>query len=171
MWFTEVHAGPAKFEFGDDEFVDWVDGQARSWSKPYLESQGKEHEACDMQAMLYRLKIGGDDNCQYKNRLLLLLCSFVSSHLPSAYEPCVLRWLDTWNHRMHREAWFLNAMCEMSSVDDPPRCGKERRVLGTCAWVEALSILCAQHASQTKDPKDCQIRHVLPLPSVDSSFS
>ena len=25
---TEVHAGPAKFEFGDDEFVDWVDGQA-----------------------------------------------------------------------------------------------------------------------------------------------
>ncbi|CAE7573052.1 unnamed protein product [Symbiodinium natans] len=31
--------------------------------------------------MLYRLKIGGDDNCQYKNR-----------------------WLDTWNHRMHREA-------------------------------------------------------------------
>jgi len=54
-----VHAGPAKFEFGDDEFVDWVDGQA----------------------MLYRLKIGGDDDCQYKNR-----------------------WLDTWNHRMHREA-------------------------------------------------------------------
>lgn len=54
-----VHAGPAKFEFGDDEFVDWVDGQA----------------------MLYRLKIGGDGDCQYKNR-----------------------WLDTWNHRMHREA-------------------------------------------------------------------
>ena len=25
---SEVHAGPAKFEFGDDEFVDWVDGQA-----------------------------------------------------------------------------------------------------------------------------------------------
>ena len=25
---AEVHAGPAKFEFGDDEFVDWVDGQA-----------------------------------------------------------------------------------------------------------------------------------------------
>ena len=24
----QVHAGPAKFEFGDDEFVDWVDGQA-----------------------------------------------------------------------------------------------------------------------------------------------
>jgi len=54
-----VHAGPAKFEFGDDEFVDWVDGQA----------------------MLYRLKIGGDGDCQYKNK-----------------------WLDTWNHRMHREA-------------------------------------------------------------------
>ncbi|CAE7456032.1 Bco2, partial [Symbiodinium sp. CCMP2456] len=56
---ARVHAGPAKFEFGDDEFVDWVDGQA----------------------MLYRLKIGGDGECQYKNR-----------------------WLDTWNHRMHREA-------------------------------------------------------------------
>lgn len=24
---AKVHAGPAKFEFGDDEFVDWVDGQ------------------------------------------------------------------------------------------------------------------------------------------------
>eukprot|EP00930_Biecheleria_cincta_P051022 TRINITY_DN3617_c0_g1_i4.p1 TRINITY_DN3617_c0_g1~~TRINITY_DN3617_c0_g1_i4.p1 ORF type:complete len:677 (-),score=102.26 TRINITY_DN3617_c0_g1_i4:407-2389(-) len=54
-----VHAGPAKFEFGDDEFVDWVDGQA----------------------MLYRLQIRGDGKCQYKNK-----------------------WLDTWNHRMHREA-------------------------------------------------------------------
>eukprot|EP00435_Cladocopium_sp_Y103_P063536 s100_g25.t1 len=54
----QVHAGPAKFEFGDDEFVDWVDGQA----------------------MLYRLKIG-EDGCQYQNR-----------------------WLDTWNHRMHKEA-------------------------------------------------------------------
>lgn len=53
-----VHAGPAKFEFGDDEFVDWVDGQA----------------------MLYRVKIG-EEGCQYQNR-----------------------WLDTWNHRMHREA-------------------------------------------------------------------
>jgi len=54
-----VHAGPAKFEFGDDEFVDWVDGQA----------------------MLYRLQIKENGECQYKNR-----------------------WLDTWNHRMHREA-------------------------------------------------------------------
>ena len=53
-----VHAGPAKFEFGNDEFVDWVDGQA----------------------MLYRLKIS-EEGCQYQNR-----------------------WLDTWNHRMHREA-------------------------------------------------------------------
>lgn len=31
---SEVHAGPAKFEFGDDEFVDWVDGQAMSWGRP-----------------------------------------------------------------------------------------------------------------------------------------
>jgi len=54
-----VHAGPAKFEFGDDEFVDWVDGQA----------------------MLYRVQIQADGKCQYKNK-----------------------WLDTWNHRMHREA-------------------------------------------------------------------
>eukprot|EP00931_Biecheleriopsis_adriatica_P004912 TRINITY_DN1064_c0_g1_i3.p1 TRINITY_DN1064_c0_g1~~TRINITY_DN1064_c0_g1_i3.p1 ORF type:complete len:683 (-),score=139.15 TRINITY_DN1064_c0_g1_i3:75-2057(-) len=54
-----VHAGPAKFEFGKDEFVDWVDGQA----------------------MLYRVKFGSDGACQYKNK-----------------------WLDTWNHRMHREA-------------------------------------------------------------------
>ncbi|CAJ1401053.1 unnamed protein product [Effrenium voratum] len=53
-----VHAGPAKFEFGDDEFVDWVDGQA----------------------MLYRIKFG-EEGCSYQNR-----------------------WLDTWNHRMHREA-------------------------------------------------------------------
>jgi len=56
---TLVHAGPAKFEFGDDEFVDWVDGQA----------------------MLYRLRIRGDDKCEYRNR-----------------------WLNTWNHRSHRAA-------------------------------------------------------------------
>merc|ERR1719356_824267 len=54
-----VHAGPAKFEFGDDEFVDWVDGQA----------------------MLYRLRIRGDGKCEYRNQ-----------------------WLDTSNHRAHREA-------------------------------------------------------------------
>jgi carotenoid cleavage dioxygenase-like enzyme len=54
-----VHAGPAKFEFGDDEFVDWVDGQA----------------------MLYRIRINGDGTCEYRNR-----------------------WLNTWNHKMHREA-------------------------------------------------------------------
>jgi len=54
-----VHAGPAKFEFGDDEFVDWVDGQA----------------------MLFRLRILGDGICEYRNR-----------------------WLDTSNHRAHREA-------------------------------------------------------------------
>jgi carotenoid cleavage dioxygenase-like enzyme len=54
-----VHAAPAKFEFGDDEFVDWVDGQA----------------------MLYRVQIKGDGECQYKNK-----------------------WLDTFNHRSHREA-------------------------------------------------------------------
>lgn len=53
-----VHAGPAKFEFGNDEFVDWVDGQA----------------------MLYRVQIQEDGKCQYRNR-----------------------WLDTWNHRRHRE--------------------------------------------------------------------
>jgi len=56
---TMIHAGPAKFEFGDDEFVDWVDGQA----------------------MLYRLQIHGEGQCSYRNR-----------------------WLDTWNHRSHREA-------------------------------------------------------------------
>lgn len=54
-----VHAGPAKFEFGEDEFVDWVDGQA----------------------MLYRVQFHGDGQCSYRNR-----------------------WLDTWNHRSHREA-------------------------------------------------------------------
>lgn len=54
-----IHAGPAKFEFGEDEFVDWVDGQA----------------------MLYRVRILGDGSCEYRNR-----------------------WLDTCNHRAHREA-------------------------------------------------------------------
>jgi len=54
-----LHAGPAKFEFGDDEFVDWIDGQA----------------------MLYRIQILPDGSCTYRNR-----------------------WLDTWNHRSHREA-------------------------------------------------------------------
>lgn len=54
-----VHAGPAKFEFGDDEFVDWVDGQA----------------------MLYRLRFQGNSDVDYRNK-----------------------WLDTWNHRSHKEA-------------------------------------------------------------------
>jgi len=45
---TLMHAGPAKFEFGADEFVDWVDGQA----------------------MLYRLQITGDGECSYRNRWL-----------------------------------------------------------------------------------------------------
>lgn len=54
-----VHAGPAKFEFGTDEFVDWVDGQA----------------------MLYRLRILADGQCEYRNR-----------------------WLNTSNHRAHRAA-------------------------------------------------------------------
>lgn len=56
---TLIHAGPAKFEFGPDEFVDWVDGQA----------------------MMYRLRILGDGQCEYRNR-----------------------WLDTSNHRAHRAA-------------------------------------------------------------------
>jgi len=43
-----VHAGPAKFEFGDDEFVDWVDGQA----------------------MLYMLRVREDGSVEYKNRWL-----------------------------------------------------------------------------------------------------
>jgi len=54
-----VHAGPAKFEFGENEFVDWVDGQA----------------------MLYRVRINGDGKAEYRNQ-----------------------WLDTSNHRAHREA-------------------------------------------------------------------
>mmetsp|Transcript_98127 Transcript_98127/g.247624 ORF Transcript_98127/g.247624 Transcript_98127/m.247624 type:complete len:683 (+) Transcript_98127:46-2094(+) len=43
-----VHAGPAKFEFGDDEFVDWVDGQA----------------------MLYRVRFLGEGKCEYRNQWL-----------------------------------------------------------------------------------------------------
>jgi carotenoid cleavage dioxygenase-like enzyme len=54
-----VHAGPAKFDFGEDSFVDWVDGQA----------------------MLYRLQIDDKGVCEYRNK-----------------------WLDTANHRAHREA-------------------------------------------------------------------
>eukprot|EP00929_Paragymnodinium_shiwhaense_P111195 TRINITY_DN788_c0_g1_i1.p1 TRINITY_DN788_c0_g1~~TRINITY_DN788_c0_g1_i1.p1 ORF type:complete len:656 (+),score=156.46 TRINITY_DN788_c0_g1_i1:72-2039(+) len=54
-----VHAGPAKFEFGGESFVDWVDGQA----------------------MLYRVMINDKGECEYENK-----------------------WLDTVNHRKHREA-------------------------------------------------------------------
>eukprot|EP00929_Paragymnodinium_shiwhaense_P111196 TRINITY_DN788_c0_g2_i1.p1 TRINITY_DN788_c0_g2~~TRINITY_DN788_c0_g2_i1.p1 ORF type:complete len:681 (+),score=174.67 TRINITY_DN788_c0_g2_i1:85-2127(+) len=54
-----VHAGPAKFEFGGESFVDWVDGQA----------------------MLYRVMINEKGECEYQNK-----------------------WLDTVNHRKHREA-------------------------------------------------------------------
>lgn len=70
-----VHAGPAKFEFGEDEFIDWVDGQA----------------------MLYRLQVRGDGECEYRNR-----------------------WLDTWNHRSHREAGRIavRETCSRPSLPD-----------------------------------------------------
>jgi len=69
-----VHAGPAKFEFGDDEFVDWVDGQA----------------------MLYKVCINGDGTCEYQNK-----------------------WVDTWNHRQHREAGRIavRETCSRPSLD------------------------------------------------------
>ncbi|CAE8682662.1 unnamed protein product, partial [Polarella glacialis] len=69
-----VHAGPAKFEFGPDEFVDWVDGQA----------------------MLYRLRINADGECEYRNR-----------------------WLNTWNHRMHKEKGRIavRETCSRPSID------------------------------------------------------
>lgn len=69
-----VHAGPAKFEFGEDELVDWVDGQA----------------------MLYKVQIRGDNHVGYQNR-----------------------WLDTMNHRAHREAGKIavRETCSRPSID------------------------------------------------------